>query len=124
MTRSLLSLAVLLLALTGCREYVVDPEPLVLAPPPRVPAVLLKGPETTRVGDPYVYKVDGQNEVRYEWSVQGPAGLSGDGDGTRFFTGTALATGSASVRVYLRDYSGEIVGYGERAVEVIEGAAD
>lgn len=120
--RVLLILALAIpLVLTGCREYVVNDVPPALGPPTEGASVVqLKGPNTVLVDQPYEFKAESMQGVRYDWDVSGPAGLTGAGQDSRFYRGIAQEPGEATVRVFLLDSAtGRVVGFAEKAVNAV-----
>lgn len=105
-------------ALTGCRDYVVNPvQPP--APAEVVGNAYIKGPSELRVGAETQYKAERFENARYDWRLQGPVTLESEDVGTRYLDSRATLAGVAQLEVLVFDAdSGELIARGTRDVEV------
>ena len=125
--RIALAAAFVAFALTGCRDYIVEPpQP---APPPaqpgeptsEAPPLALKGPSFMYVDRVGQYKAEAvSGAVTYEFDLRGPYVLllRDDNDTDRFLNTRALESGRATLTATARDADNRIIAYAEREIEV------
>ena len=114
-----LCLLATVLALTGCRDYVVNPIEPVAEPAADVRRAYIKGPGELPVGTEAEYKAELFQNVRYDWRLRGPVTLEAIDDGTRFLAGRATLPGVATLEVLVFDNeTGDLVARGDREISV------
>ena len=107
------------LALTGCRDYVVNPVEPVPAPADDVRRAYIKGPGELEVGTEAEYKAELFQNVRYDWRLRGPVTLEATDDGTRYLPSRATLPGVATLEVLVFDHeTGDLVARGDREIRV------
>ncbi|NNF57497.1 MAG: hypothetical protein HKN04_04580 [Rhodothermaceae bacterium] len=109
------------LALTGCRDALVDPVTPVVPPAPPtgdLQSMYVKGPSDIGVGDVARYKGELlHNASFYEWGLAGSASASStDPANLREFGLTAQSPGALLVYFNAYNANGQRIGYGERTI--------
>lgn len=112
-----------MLALTGCRESIVGPDPA-LPPDPVTPvnvsSMYLKGPTEMEVGETRNFRGEPlRDAVHYNWAVSGSADVTNPSSSSdRHFDLRAETPGLFLVSIVAFDADGDLIAAGERAVVV------